>query len=96
MSIKSTGSVWVQVRGHFLVKDGNKTCGFGSGPSFVPMGAGVGPFFSFTGLSKPDLFIFYKHDEHPKPDGCGYNFPPDSIPSLVGSLVHPNPTHCHP
>jgi hypothetical protein len=39
------------------------------------------------------LFIFYKPDSHPKPDGS--NFPPDSISLWIRFLV-PNLTDCHP
>jgi hypothetical protein len=49
---------------------------------FTPMGAGVRPFFSFTGVFKPNPFIFnpffYKSDGHPKPNEWRCNFPAES------------------
>jgi hypothetical protein len=95
MVIKSTGSGLGA--GPFFVRDGKKTGGFSSGLSFAPMGADVGQFFSFTGLCKPNLFMFDPFFTNStgtqNPTGVGAKFHP-----CVRCEIPPDPnlSHCHP
>jgi hypothetical protein len=84
------GSDWIQVRGHFLVKDGNKTLGFGFCTDrceyMTIFASRVYPnqihlflthfFTNPTGTQNPTGAGMKFH-----PRGCGCNFPFDSISS---------------
>jgi hypothetical protein len=97
MTIKSVGSSRVRVRGHFFVRDGNKTRQFGLSSGFAPMDAGARPFFPsrvYSNMIRLFLTHFYKPDGHSKPDECECGC--EISPASAGAIFHPlnpNPTH---